>query len=96
MDKNDLEQLSNLIDKKFAELENELKKSFGEQNKKLDLHDKKLNLLDKKFDFFTISYQENLDQHTKYNSNLSKINSKLFDHDMRIGSLEARSITTII
>ena len=33
MDKNDLEQLSNLIDKKFAELENELKKSFGEQNK---------------------------------------------------------------
>lgn len=28
MDKNDLEQLSNLIDKKFAELENELKKKF--------------------------------------------------------------------
>ena len=84
------------IDRKFVKFENKFDKRFEEQNEKLDLHDKKLSLLDKKFDFLTNSYQENLEQHKQYDSNLSRINSKLFDHDMRIDSLEARSITATI
>ena len=77
------------IDRKFVKFENKFDKRFEEQNKKL-------SLLDKKFDFLTNSYQENLEQHKQYDSNLSRINSNLFDHDMRIDSLEARSITATI
>ena len=94
--KEDVEQMFSAMQATLESTKSEFDKRFEEQNEKLDLHDKKLSLLDKKFDFLTNSYQENLEQHKQYDSNLSRINSKLFDHDMRIDSLEARSITATI
>lgn len=77
------------FDKKFADMETKFDKKVEEQNKRLDRQDKKL-------DFLLNCYKENLEQHKSYNDTLSKINSKLFDHDLRLDSLENTISTAAI
>lgn len=83
------------IDKRFSEMEAKFDKKIEEQNKKLDLQDQRLNSRDKKLDFLVDCYKENLQKHATYTDDLSRINSKLFDHDLRLTSLE-RKITSIL
>ena len=71
-----LKDITYTIDKRFSEIEAKLDMKIEEQNKILD------SLVN--------SYKENLDEHAKYNDNFSKINSKLFDYDLRLVSLEKK------
>ena len=84
------------FDKKFTDMEIKLDKKIEEQNKKLDSQDKRLNLRDKKLDFLVDCYKENLEKHAIYTDDLSRINSKLFDHDLRLTSLERKISSTVI
>lgn len=77
------------IGKRFSEMEAKFDKKVEEQNKRLDRQNKKL-------DFVVDCYKDNLEKHAKYDDNLSKINSKLFDHDLRLDSLESNIVTTAI
>lgn len=107
IDKKDLQEIENIIDKKldekldarFAKLTLELSevlkdftyiidKRFEEQNKKIDAQNQKLDMQNKKLDFVVNCYKENLDKHSEYDNNLSKINSRLFDYNLRLDSLE--------
>ena len=69
-----LKDITYTIDKRFSDIETKLDIKIEEQNKILD------SLIN--------SYKENLDEHAKYNDNFYKINSKLFDYDLRLVSLE--------
>lgn len=89
-----LQDFTYTIDKRFSDMEAKFDKKIEEQNKKLDTQDKKLSSRDKKLDFLIDCYKDNLEQHELYTSDLSRINSKLFDHDLRLNSLE-RKFTTI-
>ena len=77
------------IDKRFSDMEAKFDKKFEEQNKRLDRQDKKLN-------FVLDCHKENIEKHKNYDDALSKINSKLFDHDLRLDSLENTISTTAI
>lgn len=90
------------FDKRFSTMEAKFDKKFEEQNKKIDAQNKKidaqnekidaqnkkLDIQDKKLDFVVNCYKENLEKHSEYDNNLSKINSRLFDHNLRLDSLE--------
>ena len=97
-----LQDFTYTIDKKFSDMEAKFDKKFEEQNKKIDAQNQKidaqnqkidaqnqkLDMQNKKLDFVVNCYKENLDKHSEYDNNLSKINSRLFDHNLRLDSLE--------
>lgn len=84
------------FDKKFADMNVKFDKKIEEQNKKIDTQNKKLDMQGKKLDFVVNCYKENLDKHSEYDNNLSKINSRLFDHNLRLDSLEGATVNNAI
>ena len=72
-----LQDINNTINYRFNKMEKEMEKRFAIQDKKIDL---------------LLEYSnDNLRKHNEYDTNFSRIDSKLLNHDLRLHSLEANS-----
>ena len=81
-----------IIDQKFDKFHNDIVTEFKNLNimlnKEFHKINKKFEIQDKKFELYLKEIKAISEKSNKHENEINKINSKLFDHDIRLDSLE--------